>query len=150
MDNIRSQINIWCAYELTSFQIIKSNIFVSICSFVSFILAVFVYFCFHFYSDFVSLVSAILDPHSFVWESAAPHCLCISFTCPSLVLFVLKPPVFDLWVQIVLAYLASPVVMLLQVLQVLHRRNLFGFLILAQRLYTFAQCWLLVYQFPAC
>ena len=41
-----------------------------------------------FYCDFVSQVSAILDPHSFVLVSAAPHCVGIGFTCPSLVQFV--------------------------------------------------------------
>ena len=48
-----------------------------------------------FYCDFISTVSAILHPHSFVLVSAAPHCHCISFSCPSLIQFVHIPPVCE-------------------------------------------------------
>ena len=58
-----------------------------------------------FYCDFVSPVSAILDPHLFDLVSAAPALHC--FTCPSLVQFVYiyiyTPCVSSLVCQIVLA-----------------------------------------------
>ena len=64
-----------------------------------------VLFCSRFYYDFVSPVSAILDPHLFVLVSAAPHCFCIVSPAPHLFSLYIYPLVSSgFWDSVTLPY----------------------------------------------